>query len=1054
MNLSRTALRRPVTVLVVMAGVILAAGLSLRRMAIDIFPDMGVPIIYVAQPYGGMDPAQMEGYLTNYYEYHFLYVSGIEHVESKNIQGAALMKLYFHPGTNMSQAMAEVIAHVNRSRAFMPVGTVPPFVMRFDAGSVPVGFLVLSSDTRSIKEIQDRALFRVRPMFASLPGVSAPPPFGGSARSVLIRVDPDRLMSLRMTPDEVVAALSRGNLISPSGNVRIGTLMPVVRVNSVVTDIADLTRIPIRDGQPGVYLGDVATIEDGADIQMGSALVDGRKTVYIAVTKRSDASTLSVVKNVREALQRMQAALPEDIHVSFEFDQSPHVTRAIAGLATEGLLGAVLTGLMVLLFLRDWRSALIVILNIPLALFAAVFALWLTGQTINIMTLGGLALAVGILVDEATVAIENIHTHTARHKPLARAVLDGSNETAVPRLLAMLCVLVVFIPSFFMVGTARALFVPLSLAVGFSMMGSYLLSSTFVPVMTVRMFRNRQTAGHGSGGEFVAARERYGRLVSGVVRFRGTAFVAYLIIAGLTVWLVGRQLGVEIFPSVDSGQFQVRVRAPDGTRFEQTEVYATRTLEVIDEIAGGHVARSVGYVGLIPPAFPVNTVFLWMGGPHEAVLRVGLEEGSGVRVEELKEKLRRRLPEIMPEVSFSFEAGDIINEVMSFGSPTPIEIAVTGPDLMANHAYAEKLRDQLARIDSLRDIQFAQPLRYPTIDVKVDRALAGLSRVSTAEVARSMVAATSSSRFVVPNFWADPKSGIGYQVQIEIPQARMESIESVRTIPVKGDHDGQVLLRDVATVDWGTMLGEFDRYNMQRMITLTANISGEDLGRVNRRISEAIRAAGDPPAGVTVNVRGQLPPLQQMLGGLTVGLGLAVVVILLLLAGYFQSLRLALAVISTVPAVLAGAVLALFITGTTVNVESFMGTIMSVGVAVANAILLVTFAQRSQAEGASSQVAAVQGAQGRLRPILMTSSAMIAGMIPMALGVGESGQQVAPLGRAVIGGLAAATLATLFILPSVFAIVQGRKPVRSASYDPDDPQSTFHDPLVVEEVVK
>ncbi len=1044
MNLSRAALRRPVTVLVVMAGIVLAAALSLRRMAVDIFPDMGVPIIYVAQPYGGMDPAQMEGYLTNYYEYHFLYVAGIEHVESKNIQGAALMKLYFHPGTNMSQAMAEVIAYVNRSRAFMPVGTVPPFVMRFDAGSVPVGFLVLSSETRSIKEIQDRALFRVRPMFASLPGVSAPPPFGGSARTVVVRVDPNRLMSLKMAPDEVVAALSKGNLISPSGNAWIGSLMPVVRINSVVSDVNELTRIPIRDGNPGVYLGDVATVEDGADVQVGSALVDGRRTVYIAVTKRSDASTLSVVRSVRAALPRMQAALPDDIRVSFEFDQSPYVTRAIRGLLTEGLLGAGLTGLMVLLFLRDWRSALIVILNIPLALFGAVFALWLTGQTINIMTLGGLALAVGILVDEATVAIENIHTHAAAGKPLARAVLDGSNETSVPRLLAMLCVLAVFIPSFFMVGTARAMFVPLSLAVGFSMMGSYLLSSTFVPVLSVRLFGRRQVTAHAQS-EFTGARERYARAVKGVVRFRKTTMIVYIAVSVLAIWLVGRQLGVEIFPATDSGQFQIRLRAPDGTRFEKTEEYATQALRIIDEESGKQVARSVGYVGLIPTAYPVNTVHLWMGGPHEAVLRIGLKPHASLSVEALKERLRRRLPKAMPQLSFSFEAGDIINEVMSFGSRTPIEVAVSGPDLTANRKCAEKIREQLSGIASLRDIQFGQPLSYPTIDVKVDRALAGLSGVNTGDVARSLVTATSSSRFVVPNFWADPKTGIGYQVQIEIPRTHMDSIESIRTLPVKGSPERQVLLRDVAGVDWGTMPGEFDRYNMQRMITVTANVSGEDLGAVSRRVARAIRAAGDPPTGSTVSVRGQIPPLEQMLEGLSAGLVLAVVGILLLLAGYFQSVRLSVAVVSTVPAVLAGVVVALFITRTTVNVESFMGAIMAVGVAVANAILLVTFAERARMGGAGAEASAVQGAQGRLRPILMTSAAMIAGMIPMALGMGESGQQVAPLGRAVIGGLAAATLATLFILPSAFALVQGRREPRSASFDPDDPTSAMFD---------
>lgn len=1053
MSLVRSALRRPVTVLVVIVGIILAAVLSLRRMAIDIFPDMGVPVIYVAQPYGGMDPAQMEGFLTNYYEYHFLYVSGIEHVESKNIQGTALMKLFFHPGTNMSQAMAEVIGYVNRSRAFMPPGTVPPFVMRFDAGSVPVGFLVLSSETRSIKEIQDRALFRVRPMFASLPGVSAPPPFGGSARSIVVRVDPDRLHALALSPDDVVDALTRGNLISPSGNVRIGSQMPVVRLNSVVSDIRELGTIPVRQGSPPVRLTDVATIEDAADIHMGSALVDGRKTVYIAVTKRSDASTLAVVNRVKAALPKMQAALPEDIHVSFEFDQSPYVTRAIRGLAAEGALGAVLTGLMVLLFLRDWRSALIVVLNIPFALFAAVFALWLTGQTVNIMTLGGLALAVGILVDEATVAIENIHSQLGRGSSLARAVLDGSVETTVPRLLAMMCVLAVFIPSFFMVGTARAMFVPLSLAVGFSMIASYILSSTFVPVMTIRLFRGRPQAAHASAGEFARTRERYGQLLSHVVHHRFATVTVYLLAAGAVIWLAGRKLGMEIFPRTDSGQFQVRLRAPDGTRLEETERYALKTLDVISREAGPDaVDRSVGYVGLIPPAFPINTIFLWMGGPHEGVLRVGVKPESGLSTEKLKERLRRALPEAMPGVAFSFEAGDIINEVMSFGSPTPIEIAVTGPDLAASRAYAEKLRAELAKVSVLRDIQFAQPLEYPTVEVRLDREAAGMSRVTAAQVARSMVAATSSSRFVVPNFWADPKSGIGYQVQIEIPQARMDSIDAIRTIPVGGTDD-QVLLRDIASVQWGTMPGEYDRYNMQRMITLTANISGTDLGRAGTLVSKAVRDAGDPPAGVTVNVRGQLPPLQQMLSGLSSGLALAIVVILLLLTAYYQSLRLALVVISTLPAVIAGVALALIVTGTTINVQSFMGTIMSVGVAVANAILLVTFAERSRVSGKTSAEAAVQGAKGRLRPILMTSAAMISGMIPMAAGLGESGQQVAPLGRAVIGGLAAATLATLLILPSVFVLVQGRRPARTASYDPDDPSSPLHEPAMEKELV-
>ena len=512
MNPIRFALRHPIAVMVMMAGIVAGSALAVTRMKIDIFPQLNLPVIYVAQPYGGMDPAQMEGLLTNYYEYHFLYISGIHHVESKNIQGTALMKLYFHPGTDMAQAIAETISYVNRSRAFMPPGTVPPFVMRFDTGSVAVGYLVLSSKTKTITEIQDQALNKVRPMFASLPGVSAPPPFGGSARTIVLRADPDRLLAYNTSPDEVIAALVAGNTVSPSGNIRVKDQMPIVPTNAMVKDPKELGKIPLRPGS-NVYLRDIGTIEDASDIPtVGYALANGRRAVYILVTKRSDASTLSVVGAVRANLQKMQAVLPDDIKVSFEFDQSPYVTRSMWNVGIEGLLGAVLTGLMVLLFLRDWRSVIVVVLNIPLALLAAVVALWLCGHTINLMTLGGLALAVGILVDEATVEVENIHTQMEKTDNIARAVRLGNAETAVPRLLAMLCVLAVFLPSLFMQGSAQALFVPLSLAVGFSMVTSYLLSSSFVPVMSVWLLQHHHVADASKTGFFAHLQERYTEL--------------------------------------------------------------------------------------------------------------------------------------------------------------------------------------------------------------------------------------------------------------------------------------------------------------------------------------------------------------------------------------------------------------------------------------------------------------------------------------------------------------------------------------------------------------
>ncbi len=569
------ALRHPYTIMVGVLALVLGSALALTRMRIDVFPSLNLPVIYVAQPYSGLDPAQMEGLITNYYEYHFLYVSGIHHVESKNVQGTALMKLYFHPETNMAEAMAETVQYVNRARAFMPPGTVGPFIMRFDTGSVPVGYLVLSSKTKTIGEIQDQALFKVRPMFASLPGVSAPPPFGGNQRTIVVKVEPDKLHSYKISPDDVVTALSLGNTISPSGNARIKDQMPIVPVNTMVKDPSELGAIPLRPGE-NVYLRDVATIEDSTDIPTGYALHDGRRAVYICVTKRADASTLSVVNEVRANLDKMKAVLPEDIDVSYEFDQSPYVTRAMWGVGGEGLLCAFLTGLMVLLFLHDLRSVLVVVLNIPLSLLGSVVALWLTGQTLNLMSLSGLALSIGILVDEATVEVENIHTQYEHTPNIARAVRLGNAQTAVPRLLAMLCVLAVFIPSFFMEGAARGMFVPLSLAVGFSMITSYLLSSTFVPVASVWLLRHYHPTpvadAPGSPGKscFSLARlqARYEGVLRAIMPFRWPVVAGYVVVVALVIGLVGRQLGTEIFPNVDAGQFQLRLRAPNGTRIE------------------------------------------------------------------------------------------------------------------------------------------------------------------------------------------------------------------------------------------------------------------------------------------------------------------------------------------------------------------------------------------------------------------------------------------------------------------------------------------------------
>ena len=1072
MYLISAALRRPFTVMVVILAIALGSFLAVGRsvceqlgmpypdglprgMEVDIFPSLNLPVIYVCQPYGGMDPAQMEGFLTNYYEYHFLYISGIHHVESRNVQGTALMKLFFHPGTDMSQAMAETINYVNRSQAFMPPGTVSPFVMRFDTGSVPVGYLVLSSETRSIAEIQDLALFRIRPMFSSLPGVSAPPPFGGSARSIVVTVDPQRLQSYEMSPDEVISALVKGNSISPSGNIPVGDKFPAVPVNSVVRDPQELGSIPVRTGPSPVYIRDIGYIQDAADAPAGYALANGKRAVYILATKRSDASTLSVINNIKNALPKMRDALGaegEGIDVRFEFDQSPYVTRAVAAVVSEGLLGAFLVGLMVLIFLRDWRSALVVVLNIPLALMAAILALWLTDQTINLMTLGGLALAIGILVDEATVEIENIHAQMKRGLPPAQAVLEGGSRTAIPRLLAMLCILAVFTSSFFMQGAARSLFVPLSLAVGFAMIASYLLSSTFVPVMCVWLLKpHKADAAHRGPTLFDRFQERYLGVVRKLIGRRGWLTVGYLVVTMLVVGFVGAQLGRGIFPEVDAGQFRLRMRGPDGTHIAKTEELAKQALQLVeDEFGANSVELTLGYVGMIHSNFPVNAVYQWSRGPEEAILYVDLNDDLGISDVELKERLRKRLSEAMPDVRFSFEPSDIVNEVMSFGSPTPVDVAISGPSFADNRLFADKVRGELEKIPFLRDLQVGQSLDYPTINVNVDREKAGLAGLMPTDVSRALVTATSSSRFVVPNYWADPKSGVAYQVQVEIPRPVLRTPDNVSTvgsaeqlaqIPLKRTDSGQILVGDVAQLTEGTMAGQYDRYNMRRQITLTANVSDADLGAVSSAVAAAIKRAGEPPTGVQIEARGQIPPMREMQSGLTIGLGLAVVAVFLLLTANFQSIRLALATVSTAPAVIAGVVLMLWITGTTLNIQSFIGAIMAIGVAMANAILLVTFAEQSRLEGLSAHDAAATGAAGRVRAILMTSCAMIAGMLPMALGLGEAGQQNAPLGLAVIGGLAAATAATLLVLPSVFALVQSKASARSPSLDPSDEQS-------------
>jgi multidrug efflux pump subunit AcrB len=1046
MRLVFAALSRPITVVVALIALALFAFLAVQRMPVDIFPKVGDPAIYVAQPYGGMDPAQMEGYLTYYYEYHFLYITGIDRIESKSIQGAALMKLVFKEGTDMAQAAAETVGYVNRARAFMPPGTVPPFITRFDAGSVAVGQLVFSSTTHTQGELQDFALNRVRPLFATLPGVSAPPPFGGNQRAIVITLDPGKLKQYQISPQEAISAVSKATLVMPSGNMWTGKIERIARTNAALGgNLSELMNSPIRPvSGTTIYLRDIGTIESGTDVITAYAHVDGKRTVYIPVTKRADASTLAVIKAVKAAIPDFKKAVPDDVDVSLQFDQSPFVTNSIRGLITEGLLGAALTGLMVLIFLRDWRSALIVVMNIPFALLSAVILLWATGQTINIMTLGGLALAVGVLVDEATVEIENIHSQMLPGVSRARAVVEACSRTAMARLLSMFCILAVFVPSFFMVGVSRQLFVPLSLAVAFSMIASYLLSSSLVPVFSTWLMReaHRGEEHEGIFGHLRSFYEGYLRLV---LRFRWPLVLVYLAAAFGLLYVLLPRMGTELFPDANAPLLRVRLRAPAGTRIEETERIVLHALDVIKKDAGNdNVQITSDFMGVVPSSYPVDLIHLFTSGPQEAVIQVALKPDTP-RGEALRERIRRDLRRELPDCQVSFEAADIVSQVMSFGSPTPIEVAVQGPSLADDYGYAQKIQTQLAKLSFVRDLQFAQEYNYPTLDININRERAGQFGLTMADVVRSVVPATSSSRFTEPNYWRDPTSGNAFQIQVELPQNQIQSVDEIGRLPVMAIGRPEMQLDNIASMKLGTMPGLIERFNGQHIISVTANIHGITLGEAAIKLKQALAGAGAPPRGAKIVMKGEIPPLEQTISGLRIGLLLAVVAIFLLLSANFQSMRLALAIVLSVPAVLCGVLLMLLATHTTLNIQSFMGAIMAIGIAVANSILLITFAERFRHENRAVMDAAREGATSRLRAILMTAAAMICGMAPMAIGFGEGGSQSAPLGRAVIGGLLVSTFATLTILPSIYAILQGRASVTSPSLNPMDPASRYYE---------
>lgn len=1072
MNLIRSALRKPISILVIVAALFFFGIGAVRTIKVDIFPKLDLPVMYIAHPFGGYTPTQMEAYFGKQYINVLLYVNGIKTIETKNIQGLTLIKVSFYPGTNMAQAQAELSAFCNRIQAIFPPGSQPPFIIRFDASTLPVGELVLSSEKRNNNELLDLANTYVRSSFTSIPGLVSAPPFGGNLRTVVIKADPELLRSHNMTPDQLVEALRINNQTSPSGNVRIGDINFITPANTAIRTVKDFENIPIfKGGVQNLYLRDVATVEDGADITAGYALVNGRRSVYLSVAKSGDASTWDVVQKLKAALPKFQSLLPEDVKLTYEFDQSVYVINAVKSLISEGAIGAILTGLMVLFFLGDPRGALIVILTIPTSIIAAVLCLKVAGQTINIMTLSGLALAIGILVDESTVTIENIHQHLDMGKPKGLAIWDACKEIAFPKLLILFCILAVFAPAFTMGGIPGSLFLPLALAIGFAMIISYFLAQTFVPIMANWLMKEHpHKAGHegdhilskkelaeradfnnnGKLSFFERVRNRFMRFINRIMPAR-KLIVSVYVIAGIgLVVLMLNTIGRDVLPRGNGSQFQLRLRAPEGTRAEKTEEITIKTVNAIRSIVGPeNVSISSSYVGQHPGQFSISPIYLFMPGPQEAVIQVALKEDYKVNMDELKDKIRNRMKEELPGVSPSFEPIELTDKILSQGSPTPIEVRLSGRNKQLNEQYAAKVIGQLKKIPYLRDVQLGQSTKYPSLKITIDRVRAAQLGVDVSDISRSLIASTSSSRYTEKNIWIDEKSNLSYSVQVQVPENKMTAIADIAEIPLLRNASRPVL-GDVATITRDTTYGEADNLGAIPSLSVTANTSNIDLGTATDDVNKALASIGTLPRGLTVELIGLSSTLIETLDSLQSGLMVAVVVIFLMLAANFQSFKVSLVVLASVPAVLIGSLGLLLITGSTLNLQSYMGIIMSVGVSISNAVLLITNAEQLRLGNGNALLSAKEAVALRLRPILMTSLAMVAGMIPMASGLGESGDQTSPLGRAVIGGLIASTFSTLFILPLVFAWAQGKATTQSVSLDPEDKESKNYVPSLHE----
>lgn len=1023
---------------------------AIKKINVDIFPEVELPAMYIAMPYGGLSPSYMDGFMANEFQKVLLFVGGVKNIDFKSVQGLTLMKLTFYPGTNMSQAAGEVSTSVSRAMGFLPPGAVPPIVVRFDGSSLPVGQLVFESDKRSVNEIQTLVLTKIRPMFVEIAGITAPAPFGGNIRSIVVNVDPEAMQSNGLSAEDITMAITKNSLPSAAGNIRIGEQNLMAPINSIARDPEEFLNTPVKtaDGRT-VYVRDVASVTDGADQTVGYALINGKRSVYLPIIKKADASTLDAVQNLKNSLPMLKNQLPEDVNIRYEFDQSTYIERSLSNLIHEGILGAVFTGLIILLFLGDTRGALIVVMTIPIAVLSAVLVLYLMGQTINIMTLSGLALSIGILVDEATVTIENIHQHMEMRKTKQRAIVDALLEISTPKLLILLCILAVLTPAFIMTGIPKDMFMPLSMAVAFAMIASFIASQTFVPILANWMMKNKHNVIANTQRKrafFEKFRVNYSYRMRRWSTKSVLLFIGYVVVAGGVSAVLLTAVGTDVMPVSNSGDFQLRIQAPQGSRLEKTErLVRDITDEIKAQIPENGINITSAFVGMHPAGSPINPIFLFTNASHEAVLQVSVDQSVyGGSMEELKEKIRKVIVQKHPDSKFNFEPTELTEKIMGQGAMTPIEIKVGAGQVKGAFSHASKIESNLQKVPYLRDVRILDPVFYPTLEIEVNRDLAGQFGLTMQDITKSLVAATSSTRFTDKNLWVDPKSGLVFQVQVQIPEGIMSSEEKLKSLPLKKG-SMRPLLEDVATIRRVTSPAQVNRKGPNRYVTIVANIYGKDLGTASVAVKKAIKDAGEPPRGTTVWTEGTLQLLNDTLGSLLAGLGVAIIAIFLMLSAFYQSFKVPLIILAVLPAVIAGSLIILYLTGSTLNLQSYMGMIMSIGVSVSNAVLLVNQAEYYRKQlGLKPSNAARLAASSRLRPVLMTAVAMLAGMLPMAIGIGDGAEQVAPLGRAVIGGLIASTATILLLLPHFYSSLMSRTAIVSPSLDPDDKESRYY----------